>query len=173
MTLPAAINSSVWFAGCLIAITAAAWWWRATVFHTHREPPAEAPWQHVQERYQLPQEPAEAEKLSPEALEAILAANPFSPDRRSKPASGVSSGGTAATAAVPAAPKFVYKGLVKLGNRQRAIVEDVTSRKTHFLEVGQEVAGFKVLDIAENRVVLSDPKTKEEIVVSVASKASP
>ena len=174
MTLRAAISSSVWVVGSLVMTTAAAWWWRSTIFHEKRPPPAAAPWKHVQEQYPVPSEPAEAEKFSSEVFDAILAANPFSPDRSTKPAQGVlSSDGSAALVITPPAPKFVYKGLVKLGNRQRAIVEDITSRKTHFLEVGQEVAGFKVLDIAENRVVLSDPQTKEEIVVSVASKASP
>jgi len=131
------------------------------------------PWTHVQEQYPIPSEPEEAQKLSPEAFEAIRAANPFSSARRLKPPTDSSSeGGASATVAAPA-PQFVYKGLIKFGNRQRAILEDLTTHKTHFLEVGQEVAGFKVLDIAENRVVLSDPKTKEELVVSIASKASP
>lgn len=173
MTLRAAITSSVWLTAGLVVVTAATWWWRSSVFHTKRAPPAAAPWTHVREQYPLPPEPGEDEKLSAEVFDAILTANPFSPDRRAKPPSGTSSGDASAPAVTPPAPAFVYKGLVKLGNRQRAIVEDVTSRKTHFLEVGQEVAGFKVLDIAENRVVLSDPQTKEEIVVSVASKASP
>jgi hypothetical protein len=128
----------------------------------------------VEEQYPMPAELGDAQKLSPEVFEAIMAANPFSSVRRLKPPTDASTpeGGLRVPTAPPA-PQFVFKGLIKFGNRQRAILEDVTTRKTYFLEVGQEVAGFKVLDIAENRVVLSDPQTKEEIVVSVASKASP
>jgi len=128
----------------------------------------------VEEQYPMPSELEEAPKLSPEMFETILAANPFSSDRRLKPPTDTAaSGGGPRSPARPATPQFVYKGLIKFGNRQRAILADLTTGKTHFLEVGQEVAGFKVLDIAENRVVLSDPQTTEELVVSIASKASP
>ena len=122
----------------------------------------------------MPLELAEAQKLSPEIFEAIISANPFSPVRRIAPPSGApGSGDRPADVTASPTPEFTYKGLITLGSRQRAILEEVATHKTHFLEVGQDVAGFKVLDIAENRVVLSDPQTKEEIVVSVASKASP
>ena len=132
-------------------------------------------WAHVQEQYPIPQEPPEAPKLSPETTEAIIAANPFSPKRRSAPPaveSGTGDGGTPQPAEPPK-PKFTFKGLIKLGNRSRAIVEDTVNHKTYFLEVGQEVAGFKVLDIAEKQVVLSDLLTREEVVVSIAPKATP
>jgi hypothetical protein len=158
----------------LTVAAAAAWGWQSAVLHS--KPPATAvmAWTHVQEHYPMPAEPGDAQKLSPEVFEAIMAANPFSSVRRLKRPTdaAASEGGAPALTAAPA-PQFVYKGLIKFGNRQRAILEDVTTHKTHFLEVGQEVAGFKVLDIAENRVVLSDPQTKEELVVSIASKASP
>ena len=122
----------------------------------------------------MPPELTDAQKVSPEIFEAIISANPFSPVRRIATPSGESRPGEGpAELTAPPKPQFAYKGLIKLGNRQRAILEETTTHKTHFLEVGQEVAGFKVLDIAENRVVLSDPQTKEELVVSVASKASP
>jgi hypothetical protein len=60
-----------------------------------------------------------------------------------------------------------------MGTKQRAVLQDVTSQKTYFLQLGQEVAGFKVLDIAENRVLLSDPHTQEEVVVPITTKPSP
>ena len=158
---------------CLAVAAGAAWWWQSTVSRSTPIGPAAMPWKHVQEQYPMPSEPEEAQKVSPEAFEAIMAANPFSSDRRLKPPTDApSEGGPSAPGAVPA-PQFVYKGLIKFGNRQRAILEDATTHKTHFLEVGQEVAGFKVLDIVENRVVLSDPQTNKELVVSIASKASP
>ena len=158
----------------LTMVAGAAWWWQSTVLHSAPVAPAAISWKHVQEQYPMPSEPEEAQKLSPETFEAIMAANPFSSDRRLKPAgdTATSEGGSSGPTAAPT-PQFVFKGLIKFGNRQRAILEDVTTHKTHFLEVGQEVAGFKVLDIAENRVVLSDPQTNKELVVSIASKASP
>jgi len=158
----------------LAVVAAAAWWWQAAVAQSQQPAPAAMPWKHVEEQYPMPAELSDAHKLSAEVFAAIMAANPFSSVRRLKPPTDASTpeGGPLASTAPPA-PQFVFKGLIKFGNRQRAILEDVTTRKTHFLEVGQEVAGFKVLDIAENRVVLSDPQTKEELVVSIASKASP
>ena len=112
--------------------------------------------------------------LSTETVEALVRANPFSPQRRLKPppSGGETGGGSGEPVAAPK-PKFFFKGRIDLGKRQRAIVEDTTSHKTYFLEVGQEVAGFKVLDIAENRVVLSDLQTKQEVVVSLSLRESP
>ena len=173
MTLREAAGPSVWLTGSLVMITAAAWWWRSTVFRMTQAPPAAAPWKHVQEQYPLPPEPAGDAPSSPEVFNTILSANPFSPERRNAPVPDVPSPGSPSAPAAALSPQFVYKGLIKLGDRQRAIVEDAAAHKTYFLEVGQEVAGFKVLDIAENRVVLSDLQTKKEVVVSVASKASP
>jgi len=69
--------------------------------------------------------------------------------------------------------RTVFERMLATGRGARAIVEEATSGKTHFLEIGQSVAGFKVLDISESRVVLSDPQTGEEVVVSVVSPASP
>ncbi|MDP3703690.1 MAG: hypothetical protein Q8R78_04825, partial [Candidatus Omnitrophota bacterium] len=142
MTLREATRSSVWLTGCLAVLAAAAWWWRFSVFHAEHSQPAASPWKHVQEQYPLPTELAGEAQPSPELFDAILIANPFSPDRRSVPVSGAPSSERSLASAAAPAPQFVYKGLVKLGNRQRAIVEETTARKTHFLEVGQEVAGF-------------------------------
>lgn len=167
------LSSSVVPVG-LAAVAAAAWWWQAAAGQSQPPAPVAMPWRHVEEQYPMPTEVGDAQPLSPDVLTAIMAANPFSSVRRLKPPTDAStSEGTAASSTTPPAPKFVFKGLIRFGNRQRAILEDLTIHKTHFLEVGQEVAGFKVLDIAENRVVLSDPQTKEELVVSIASKASP
>ena len=67
-------------------------------------------------------------------------------------------------------PQFIYKGRINLGKKQRAVIEETTAKKTYFLEVGQAVAGFKVLDIQEKQVILSDPQTSKEVAVSLASK---
>ena len=133
MTLREATGPSVWLAGGLVMITAAAWWWRSTVFRTTQAPPAAAPWTHVQEQYPLPTEPVGDAPSSPEVFEAVLSANPFSPERRSAPVSDVPSPGSPSAPAAAPSPKFVYKGLIKLGHRQRAIIEDAAAHKTYFL----------------------------------------
>lgn len=148
--------------------------WRLTVFRAARPEVAGEPWAHVREQYPMPQEVEEPLTLSPETSEAVVAANPFSPKRRvvPVPADGGTANGGSGTAEPPK-PQFAFKGLIKLGAKSRAILEDLQAHKTYFLEVGQDVAGFKVLDIAENQVLLSDPQTHEEVVVSVTSKAGP
>ena len=167
---------SVMLAVLMVLAMIGAWCWRRTMFsipaeHVH----AEERWDHVKQDYPISQEPFHVPELSPELLESIVHANPFSltrhyvpppPDQSAGPGGGLVS--------KPPPPLFVYKGRINLGSRQRAIVEDTTTKKTYFLEVGQEVAGFKVLDITENRVVLSDPNTNKEVEVSlISSKSGP
>ncbi|MDP3723257.1 MAG: hypothetical protein Q8R91_07165 [Candidatus Omnitrophota bacterium] len=153
----------------LVLAAAATWWWRSQVFRAHQTAlPSEA-WERVKEQYPMDGELAPPAQLSEEAIEAVVRAAPFSPTRQFVP-SPVSSGQEAAQDAgppVPPPPRFTYKGRINLGTRQRAIVEEATTRKTYFLEVGQEVAGFKVLDIDERRVVLSQLATGEELVISL------
>jgi len=167
--------STITLALATAGIAVLVWWWRSTMVRLEPVSVKGEPWTHVQEQYPMPQDISERSKLSPETSETILAANPFSPTRGAVPPSGdggASSGGGTAPAEPPK-PKFTFKGLIKLGSRVRAIVEDATSQKTHFLEVGQEVAGFKVLDIAENQVLLSNLLTSEEVVVALTPKAAP
>ena len=152
-----------------------AWWWRACVFQSQQARLPSERWEQVQQSYPLAQETQEIRASSSKIAETVLQANPFSPKRREVPPP-VDSGGASGShgeAAAPPPPKFIYKGHIHLGNRQRAIVEDVNNHKTHFLEVGQEVVGFKVLDISENRVVLSDLQTNEEVVLSLTATPSP
>ena len=156
------------------AIAVATWVWEERVFRAR--PPAAAgdSWESVQERYPMPEKTLSAPELSEGVLEALVLANPFSSQRRTRPPTPGEEGGEtpAGPVAVPA-PKFIYKGRIQLGSRVRAVVQNVVTRKTHFLEVGQEVAGFKLLDIGEERVVLSDTQTDEEVVVTLTSKARP
>jgi hypothetical protein len=157
----------------LLTLSVAGWWWKASVeAQANRQTLGES-WQQVKEAYPLPETDLSASRLSAEQIEAILQANPFSPLRRALPARGSDASqddGSASASAIE--PRFVYKGRIDLGGRSRAIVEETTSRKTHFLEVGQELAGFKVLDIAENRVVLSNLRTDEQIIITIAAPAT-
>jgi hypothetical protein len=161
--------SSILLALGLAAATAGVWWWQQHVRQMPVEGLASDPWDNVKHQYPLPEETGEMSRLSPETVDAVVAANPFSPKRRfvPPPAGTVTPGGEAGPE-----PAFVYKGRINLGKRQRAVVENTTTKKTHFLEVGQEVAGFKVLDISESEVVLSDLATNEELVISLTSSKS-
>ena len=153
---------------CAVAV----WRWQAAVFRTPRLTVATEPWDQVRRDYPMPDSAPEAPVLSDETLQEVVRANPFSPERRHAAAapgdSGEGSGGSAAAQAPE--PIFLYKGRINLGQRQRAIMEDLAAKKTYFLEVGQEVAKFKVLDITEDQVVLSDPQTGEPVVVPLSSK---
>ena len=158
---------------CLVGFLAlaGAWWWRVRVLHAKPTLAQEESWEHVKEQYPLPSDTGDLSETLGELSNLVASANPFSADRRNV-ALTTQEGQSEAAPQVPApAPtEWVYKGRIDLGNRQRAILEDAKTRKTHFLEVGQEVAGFKVLDIAENRVVLSDVKTGKEVAIPLASK---
>ena len=177
MTSKAASSSSVVLTVLLAMMALGAWWWQTSILDMKRIEVRGEPWQRVKEAYPMPQESPAPPTLSTETVDALLQANPFSPQRRPLPAHGSEGehpGGTeGASSEVPPIPHFVYKGRIDVGKRQRAIVEDTTTHKTYFLEEGQEVAGFKVLDIAENRVVLSNLRTGEEVVASLSSGAKP
>jgi len=176
MSAPTRSQSLVLLAVVLAASTIGAWWWRSRIFRTPYATVNGDAWDQVKADYPLIQDPAPIAQLAPEAVDAVVSANPFSAERRRvpPPADGQQEGGSGAVEApAPKGPQFAYKGRLTLGRRQRAIVEDLHGGKTHFLEVGQEVAGFKVLDIAENRVVLSNLKSQEDVVVPLATTASP
>ena len=163
---------------CLAVIAVGAWRWQLGVFRAARaeEHLKMDAWEQVKTQFPLPAEPSPTQALSAELVEAVVSANPFSPQRGTQagPASGGSEGNDSdGRTAEPPAPKFVYKGRINVGSRRRAIVEDTAAHKTYFLEVGQEVAGFKVLDISEKQVVLSDPETPQELVIPLVSKSGP
>lgn len=148
------------------------WWWRVSVFRGTPVQVNRESWEHVKREYPFSEEVEAPQPLPKETLEAIVRANPFSPQRRPLTperggGDGASGGGVAEGPEVPPQPQFVYKGRILVGQRPRAIVEDLTAKKTYFLEVGQAVAGFKVLDMTEKQVVLSDPQTHEDVVVSL------
>ena len=153
------------------AAAAGAWAWHGHVLqHDRGALPAE-PWEQVREKHPMPA-PFEIDADGSSALlEAVVKANPFSPERRRV---RVVTADDAQPPPKPPEPKrqFAFKGRVTMGTAVRAIIEDVNAKKTHFLQVGQEVAGFKVLDIQETRVILSDSKSHEELSLSL-SQAKP
>lgn len=154
-------------AACLVI---AAVGWQRHLLHREHAPATTESWQQVRERFPIPAPLSPPNEASAEVLATVLRANPFSPARRQAPQVTTASSTGSTTPAKPAAAQFIYKGRVLLGTTQRAIVEDVSTKKTYFLQVGQDVAGLKVLDISETQVVLSDPQTSKETVVSIISK---
>ena len=148
--------------------------WRGAVVRAQRVEVAGESWERIKDDYPPLPEPAEPSALAAEFFDAVLQANPFSPQRRPVSAAeetGAPGGAAGPSVSAPITPEFLYKGHVDLGKRQRAIVEETTTGKTYFLEVGQEVAGFKVLDISRTEVILSDIKTAQQIVIMRKAEA--
>ena len=174
MTSGHATGRSVAAAVLLASVMPGVWSWQRMVCRARTTDVKSEPWEKIKTEYPIIQDAPETPQISSQTIDTMVQANPFSPARRlpPAPAGGEASGGGGEPQQA-SSPKFLFKGRINLGQRQRAIVEETTTHKTYFLEVGQEVAGCKVLDIAENRVVLSDPKTNQEVVVSLASPAAP
>jgi hypothetical protein len=173
MTARNSVGSSVVLAFVLAGAAIAVWRWRVHVFGLERLEIDEETWEQVKEKYPLPQSPETVPLLSEELMERVVSSYPFSPARRLtnapiEPLPGETSGSSEKAAT----PQFVFKGRIDMGQRKRAILEDTAEGKTYFLEVGQEVAGFKVLDMTENQVILSDSHTNQEIIVSLAAEDS-
>ena len=153
-----------------VVVALATWRWQASIFRAQPTRAIEDAWEQVKEAYPLPQDVAGRVPISAQTAEAVVRANPFSPQRRFVPPPPTQrTGGPLTEPLQPAA--FIYKGQISVGKRQRAILENTATQKTHFLEVGQEVAGFKVLDIAQTQVVVSNLHTHEDVVVPLVSSA--
>lgn len=157
---------------CSLALAGAAWGWRQRLLSAEKAPMVTEPWRHVRERFPVPAPFQEPPHASGPLLRAMVKANPFSPTRKPPP-EPEKTDGKPAEAPKPPPVQFVYKGRVTMGSAQRAILLEATSGKTYFLQVGQDVAGFKVLDIDETRVLLSDLKTTEELTVTLPEAKKP
>lgn len=162
------------FALLMLAAATGAWWWRVSLSDAAMiELPVQS-WKAAESRYPMPEEVPMKDELTQKVLSELVEANPFSPQRRHVPPPA------ATVRAVPTPSEAVeeqvmlrFKGLIQLGTRQRAIIENSGEGKTHFLEVGQGVAGYKLLDIAESQVLLSDVNTGEEVTLFRASESAP
>ena len=163
-------DPAVGIAVSLVVITASTWGWQARIFRSRQTEVKTEAWDQVKDQYPISPERQAAPTFTAEMSSAVERASPFSSTRHFvQPPSGGGGGegGSGGGATLP--PKFVYKGQISMGKRQRGILEDTATQKTHFLEVGQEVAGFKVLDISQNQMVLWDSQTQQQVVVSLAS----
>ena len=166
---------SVVLAAILVVMTVMTWRWQGQSVRTRHVEGTGEPWDRVKRVYPMSDASPTTPALPNNLLERMVQANPFSPKRRFvvPPESGGGPPGEPGGASEPATPAFLYKGRVTLGARQRAVLQETTSGKTYFLEVGQEVAGFKVLDIKETQVLLSNTKTREEITVALSTATRP
>lgn len=163
-------NPAVGLAVATAVVALATWRWQASIVRAQPTQAIEDAWEQVKEAYPLPQDAAPRASFSAEMADALVRANPFSPQRRFVPPPPTQRiGGQLTEPLQPAA--FIYKGQISVGKRQRAILENTATQKTHFLEVGQEVAGFKLLDIAQTQVVVSNLHTHEDVVVPLVSSA--
>ena len=77
-----------------------------------------------------------------------------------------------APAEAPVQSQLHFRGRVIMGSRQVAIIEVEASHETLFVGVGQDVEGCKVIDIAEDRVVLSKPPD-QQVTLRLADAAAP
>ncbi|MBI2885256.1 MAG: hypothetical protein HYY15_03680 [Candidatus Omnitrophica bacterium] len=156
----------------LAAMAWASWQWESRLPRqvASRSPNAGESLRLALKQFPLPTPAAPADEVPATEWEGVVKANPFSAERWKTPEDILEGSGVPAAPPPPARPVFVYKGRILMGSAQRAILEESVSKKTHFLQVGQEVAGFKVLDISETQVVLLETSTQHEVVVFVAAK---
>lgn len=157
-------------AGVLAPALVGVWGWQQGLQRQLSASTATEPWQQVRERYPMPAPFKPSPELSEAFLRSVVRANPFSPTRRQAAQDAGGEAGEASAPSAPPPPQFIFKGRIVMGTKQRAVLEDAASKKTFFLQVGQEVAGFKVLDITENQVVLSNPNSQEPLRISLTQK---
>ena len=164
-----------WMLAALVAAVAGALWiWDHALTARASSTATDASASAVRERFPMPASFHPPDEEASVLLRAAAETNPFSPQRgQPPPAVSVPGAGASGMSAPPPAPIFVLKGIVAMGSVRRAILEDASAKKTYFLQVGQEVAGFKVLDIDESRVILSDLNTQKQMVVSRSPTTGP
>ena len=159
-------------AGCCVLLTGLAFGWQRIVSRHQKIPRVTEPWEHIQQEFPMPESFKETSEVSEALLQAVLHANPFSMARQPAAPTSAVVDQAVVTPPQPPPPQFVYKGRVLVGAKQRAIIQETQSKKTYFLQVGQEVVGFAVRDISETQVVLFDSSANKEVVITLSSKTS-
>ena len=153
----------------LMGLSSAAWSWRQAIRH-HQSPAVETErWEHVRKLFPEPQPLEMPSETGAETLQSVVHANPFSRLRRHLTKEASETAGSS-TPTEPVPPQFVFKGRMVMGTKERGILEDRQQKKTYFVQTGQEVAGFSVVAIAEDQIVLSNRKTNEELRIPLTSK---
>lgn len=161
---------SMVLAGVLAGVSLAAWQWQRTLHARQPSSVLTERWEHVRELFPPPEPFRIPSETTAETWQGLLRANPFSRARRHVPPAAAEAPTGAPEEPLP--PQFVFKGRVSMGTKQRGILEDRRQKKSHFVQVGQDVLGFRVVEIAEDHIVLSDLKTNERVDIPLASKAA-
>jgi hypothetical protein len=109
--------------------------------------------------------PGAGEKLA--AYNVIVAKHLFNPSR--------SEGAPAATAAAaaPPAPKPLLLGVVLDGPRSRAYLEDPSTKRVFGYQIGDTVAGGRLDQIADDKVVIARSDGQMEVMLRDPSKPKP
>ncbi len=100
--------------------------------------------------------------------EGVLKRSPFFRVRRPEP-------GRKASTITPfapveeAAPKFIYKGRISSGKRLVVIIGQTRSGEVVMVSRGDNVGGYKVLDITDTEVILSK-EGEENVVLSTIER---
>ena len=161
---------SIVLAVVFTGVSLAAWQWQHTLHQRQPSTVVTEHWEQVRELFPAPEPFRIPSDTAPETLQGIVRANPFSRERRHIPPPTTEA--SVNKPAEPLPPQFVFKGRVVMGTKQRGILEDRQHNKTYFVQVGQEVVGLTVVEIAEDHIVLSDVKTNEQVSISLASKTA-
>jgi len=164
--------NSIVAAVCWVVLAVGALVWSRSAPHRRDHPAVEEPWEHVRERFPLQESLKAVPEVSEAWLAAVMRANPFSSKRRDAAAASVPNPSQPPPPPPPPPALFMYKGRVQMGSKERAVLEDATSKKTYFVEPSQKIAGFEVLEILEDRVVLSNLQTGEALTVQLSAKES-
>ena len=109
--------------------------------------------------------PVVAERLA--AYNVIVAKHLFNPSRTE---------GTPASAAAPAAPpppKPLLLGVVVDGRQSRAYLEDPTTKRVFGYQVGDSVAGGRLDQIGDDKVVIVRPDGAVDVMLRDPSKPKP
>lgn len=77
---------------------------------------------------------------------------------------------TAATPAVPLPPKPLLLGVVVDGPQSRAYLEDPTTKRVFGYQLGDTIAGGRLEQIAEDRVVISRPDGRMDVLLRDPSR---
>ena len=168
LPLSALVGALVW-----LVFATAAWLWQRTTLDRLERPVAQEPWEHVRERFPTEEAMKPASAVSEAWLQVVTHANPFSSKRREAASSTQINPSQSAATTTPSPPPpalFLYKGRLQMGSKQRAVLEDMTGKKTYFAEAGQIVAGCEVLEIHDDRVLLLNQQTGETLTVALMVK---
>mgnify|MGYP001559193147 CR=1 FL=1 len=160
-------------AAVLLVCLLATWLWRSAVLRRAHSLTSPEPWRGVMAKFPMPSDAPDVPEPAETPWADVLTANPFSPQRTPPPSSGEPAAQAQGAVNAASSPLFVYKGHIAVGKASRAILEETRTKQTYFAQPGQSVAGFLILEVTEERVVLQPPNGAEPIVLQVVGSRAP